>query len=233
LKALYGIAARPVDMAGTVAAIEPVLSPTARAVLSHWPLESLNSSRWEEDTILVESTGSVASSDECRPFDQALFRRVMGSFASGVTVITAADKDVIHGMTANAFMSGSLEPPLIVCSIGNRASMQRVIRASGGFAINILSERQASYSRHFARQVQLDVMPGFEMKSGIPTLAEALAIIVARVEEVHPCGDHQLFVGKVQHVAVQSGSPLLYFQGDYLPTRTNGEWSLSQHQAWV
>jgi flavin reductase (DIM6/NTAB) family NADH-FMN oxidoreductase RutF len=181
----------------------------------------------------VVSTGSIASSDERGPFDQALFRRVMGSFASGVTVITAADNGVIHGMTANAFMSGSLEPPLIVCSIGNRASMQRVIRASGGFAINILSERQVSYSRHFARQVQLEAMPRFEMSSGIPTLAEALATVVALVEEVHPCGDHQLFVGKVQHVAARSGTPLLYFQGNYLPTQAHGEWSISQHQAWV
>src|ERR1700722_12942541 len=175
----------------------------------------------------------MVSSDEHHPFDQALFRRVMGSFASGVTVITAADNGAIHGMTANAFMSGSLEPPLVVCSIGNRASMQRVIRASGGFAINILSERQVNYSRHFARQVQLEAMPRFEMSSGIPTLAEALATVVARVEEVHSCGDHQLFVGKVQHVAARSEAPLLYFQGNYLPTQAHGEWSISQHQAWV
>ena len=181
----------------------------------------------------MTSTRIVAPSDERRPFDQALFRRVMGSFASGVTVITAADNGAIHGMTANAFMSGSLEPPLVVCSIGNRASMQRVIRASGGFAINILNERQVNYSRHFARQVQLEATPRFEMHSGIPALAEALAIVVARVEEVHPCGDHQLFVGKVRHVAAWSGTPLLYFKGDYLATPAQGEWSISQHQAWV
>ncbi len=175
----------------------------------------------------MAETGTIAPGDERRPFDRALFRRVMGSFASGVTVITAADNGAIHGMTANAFMSGSLEPPLIVCSIGNRAFMQRVIRASGGFAINILNERQVNYSRHFARQVQLDATPCFEMHSGIPMLAEALAVVVARVEEVHPCGDHQLFIGKVQHVAARRGTPLLYFQGDYLPMPTQGEWSIS------
>jgi flavin reductase (DIM6/NTAB) family NADH-FMN oxidoreductase RutF len=181
----------------------------------------------------VAATASIAPGVEHHPFDQALFRRVLGSFASGVTVITAADNGIIHGMTANAFMSGSLEPPLIVCSIGNHASMQRVIRANGCFAVNILSERQVSYSRHFARQIQLEAMPRFEMNSGIPTLAEALAVVVARVQDVHPCGDHQLFVGKVQYVAARSGAPLLYFQGDYLSTPVHGEWSISQHQAWV
>ena len=162
-----------------------------------------------------------------------LFRQVMASFVTGVTVVTTQVRGEVRGMTANAFMSGSLEPPLVVCSIGNRASMQRVIRASGGFAINILNERQVNYSRHFARQVQLEATPRFEMHSGIPALAEALAIVVARVEEVHPCGDHQLFVGKVRHVAAWSGTPLLYFKGDYLATPAQGEWSISQHQAWV
>lgn len=148
--------------------------------------------------------------------DPRLFRRVLGRFASGVTVITTATETGVHAMTANAFMSGSLAPPLIVISVAKNAKMATAITRSGSFGVSILCHRQEAHSRHFSGQQDPAFVPEFQDAVGIPLLSGALAAIAAEVQHTYDCGDHSLFVGRARHMHVDDdAAPLLFFGGDY------------------
>ncbi len=124
--------------------------------------------------------GPMNMPEPAHEIDPAHFRRVMGRFATGVTVITARADGEVRGMTANAFMSGSLEPPLCIVSVTKRAHMHGHLIEAGAFAVNILADRPGGPTRtHFAgRPIPgLDV-PFVDLK-GVPTLADASACIVA------------------------------------------------------
>ena len=105
--------------------------------------------------------------------DPPHFRKVMGRFATGVTVITASTGGESHGMTANAFMSGSLDPPLCVVSVAKRAHMHAYLDEARRFAVNILAESQADHANHFAGRLIPGLEPRFVEIDGIPTLADA------------------------------------------------------------
>ncbi|MDB5699492.1 MAG: flavin reductase [Alphaproteobacteria bacterium] len=143
------------------------------------------------------------------------FRQVLGRFASGVTIVTAKCDGEVRGMTASAFMSGSLVPPLVVISIGRSANLHDLIARSGAFGISILGEDQEAHSRHFAGQPGLAPDRLFEEHGDFPLVAGALAGLVAEVEDTHACGDHSLFVGRVRHLQARDGEPLLHFLGGY------------------
>ncbi|WP_240371450.1 flavin reductase family protein [Anoxybacteroides rupiense] len=147
--------------------------------------------------------------------DDRTFRNAMGKFATGVTVITTAvDRDV-HGMTANAFMSVSLNPRLVLISIGEKAKMLEKLNQSDAFAVNILSEDQKELSMQFAGQIQKKREVTFEWLHGIPILNGALANIVCHVYSKQLAGDHTLFTGEVIDVVVGEGTPLTFFAGKY------------------
>jgi flavin reductase len=131
------------------------------------------------------------------PLDAGLFRAVMGSFVTGITVITAQGQDEVRGMTANAFMSGSLEPPLCVISVSLKARMHAVLVKSRRFGVSILGRGQDSLIGHFAgRPVEgLDVK--YDFVGGTPILARAHATLAATVLARHACGDHTLFIGHI------------------------------------
>lgn len=143
------------------------------------------------------------------------FRQVLGRFASGITVVTAKCDGEVRGMTATAFMSGSLVPPLVVISIGRTANLHDLIARSGGFGISILGSEQEAYSRHFAGHPGIAPDRLFEEHYDIPLVAGALAGLVATVEHSPACGDHSLFVGRVRHLQSRDGEPLLHFLGRY------------------
>ncbi len=151
--------------------------------------------------------------------DDRLFRRAMGTFATGVTVITAGnpDTDGIHGMTANAFMSVSLNPKLIVISIGEKARMLEKIRKNKRFAVNILSSGQKDLSMVFAGQKNDEGNIAFDELSGIPVLQDAMTKITCEVVNEHTEGDHTLFIGKVLDIAFDEDAedPLIFFKGEY------------------
>lgn len=147
--------------------------------------------------------------------DHRLFRQVLGRFASGVTVITTRAGDGVHGMTASAFMSGSLEPPLVAISVARKARLHAMIEASGVFGVSILSAHQELHSRHFGGQSNDACAPRFSFHDGIPVLEGALASIAAAVEHIYECGDHSLFLGRVRHLDFNEGDPLVYFTGAY------------------
>jgi len=140
----------------------------------------------------------------------------MGRFATGVTVVSAAVEGRVQCMTANAFMSASLEPPLCVISVGRKSRMHDFLVRAGRFAVNVLAEHQEEYSRHFSGWLVAGLAPEFEFVGETPLLADRLAAIAARVTDTHPCGDHTLFVGEIFHMSAdERRKPLLYYGGRY------------------
>jgi len=147
--------------------------------------------------------------------DDRTFRNAMGKFATGVTVITTEVDGDIHGMTANAFMSVSLNPKLVVVSIGEKAKMLDKIKQSGTYAVNILAEDRKDLSMAFAGQLKDKPAIRFGRVGGVPVLEDALANIVCRVYDQHVAGDHTLFIGEVLDIVMRDGRPLIFFEGKY------------------
>ena len=147
--------------------------------------------------------------------DSREFRNAMGRFATGVTVITSSDGKENYGMTANAFMSVSLEPKLITISIDNNANILDKIKTSGQFAVSFLSEEQQDISMHFAGQKKKDDPIDFDEIEGVPTIRGSLASVVCDVDQTIVVGDHTIFIGKVLDLKLSDGQPLTFFCGRY------------------
>jgi flavin reductase len=114
---------------------------------------------------------------------------------TGVTVITTQVRGEIRGMTANAFMSGSLEPPLCVVSVGKKARMHAFLLESGHYGVNILARGQEALIGHFAGRPVEGIGPKYEYAGDTPVFAHAISTIAAKVTARHECGDHSLFIG--------------------------------------
>ncbi len=149
------------------------------------------------------------------------FRRVMGRFATGVTVVTTRLGNEVHGMTANAVTSVSLEPPLVLVCVDKTADTHDILARAGVFALNILSRGQASVSEHFARKEtegahRLDGFAHRPAMTGAPILDGCLAYLDCRVTAQHPGGDHTVFVGEVVEAGqLADGAPLIFYRGRY------------------
>lgn len=150
-------------------------------------------------------------------FDSLAQRRILGHFATGVTVVTAHLDGEIYGMTANAVSSLSLNPPLILVAVDKTAAMHASLTACRHFAVNILSEAQEHLSRRFAMRGPKEVqdLTWITAASGAPILADALAWVDCRLAEILPGGDHNIFLGEILAGDCREGSPLLYFCGKY------------------
>ena len=142
------------------------------------------------------------------------FRQVMGRFATGVTVVTTVERDTVHGMTANGFLSVSLRPPLVLVSLG-RCKMNEMLPRSGRYAVSVLSHDQQHFAAHFAAQKNSAVEPAFTWQGGLPLLEGALAHLVCRVVDVHRAGDHVLWIGEVEYLAHSDAEPLLFYSGRF------------------
>jgi flavin reductase len=143
----------------------------------------------------MEISTSRPGADERVTHD--LFRRVMASFATGVAVISTQARGEVRGMTANAFMSGSLEPPLCVISVGTTARMHGFLIEAGHFGVNILARGQESLIGHFAGRPVEGIDLKYDYIESTPVFARANATIAAKVIARHPCGDHSLFIGHI------------------------------------
>ena len=153
--------------------------------------------------------------------DERLFRNTMGKFATGVTVITTEHEGQIHGMTANAFMSVSLDPKLVVISIGQNARCLLKIQDSKVFAVNILANNQQDISMAFAGQKKDEVEFEFERLADLPVLPDVVAQVSCDVVSEHVEGDHTLFIGKVRDIHLdEEKDPLLFFEGKYRTLQT-------------
>ncbi len=144
------------------------------------------------------------------------FRRTLGMFTTGVTVITTRLGEQVHGMTANAFMSVSLQPPLVLISVDRRARMHALLNEGARYGISVLADGQERLSDHFAgRASEEPVEAHFEVIRDTPLVEGAIAHLVARVIRSYWGGDHSLFVGQVEYARHAGGQPLLVHGGRY------------------
>ncbi|HEY2945650.1 MAG TPA: flavin reductase family protein [Vicinamibacteria bacterium] len=152
------------------------------------------------------------------PVDPADFRRALGQFAAGVTVVTTRDgQGRSLGLTVTAFASASLEPPLVLICVDHRSETHIGFRHAGLFGVSILAEGQEEVSRRFAvggaaKFKGLELAKG---STGVPLIPGALAHLECRVFGTHLAGDHTIYVGEVLSVDVRPGRPLLYHDRDY------------------
>jgi len=147
------------------------------------------------------------------------FRKALGNFAAGVTVVTGRlPNGGPAGLTVTAFSSVSLEPPLVMVCIGKQTGCLDAFDKGDAFAVNILSEDQQNLSNLFASR-DADKFGGQETdtgETGVPLLKDCLANIECRKEAVHDAGDHFIYIGRVVAIkAKDSGEPLVYYQGGY------------------
>lgn len=149
------------------------------------------------------------------------FRKAMGCFATGVTIITVDQDGEVHGMTANAFTSVSLDPMLVLVCVDHRARTHAHLHARKRFGVNVLASDQQAISEYYARSAETHqhaeaAGARFERTAhGTPVLQGALAYLECRLHSTQPAGDHTIFFGEVQHVEVREGEPLLYFRRQY------------------
>lgn len=152
------------------------------------------------------------------PIDSQEFRRVMGHFATGVTVITTKDAlGTPYGLTANAFMSLSLNPPLVLISVDKAAQCYACFEVSKVFVVNFLSDEQEEISRRFATK-GIDKFAGLEWfagKNGAAILKGVIGYVECTVKETHDGGDHTIIVGKIIDAQASGERPLLFFRGKY------------------
>ncbi|MEC5422996.1 flavin reductase family protein [Virgibacillus sp. C22-A2] len=147
--------------------------------------------------------------------DDLTFRKAMGKFATGVTVVTTQVGKDIRGMTANAFMSVSLNPKLVVISIDENANIKNYINVSGKFAVSVLNEEQQDMSAYFAGQIEETTEIEFNWFNNMPTIKNSLVNLTCDVHDTVIAGDHILYIGKVTDVCISDGAPLAFFEGKY------------------
>lgn len=164
------------------------------------------------ETVAPPSTG----------FNVREFRDTLGAFATGVTVITTQGPEEPYGMTANAFSSVSLDPPLILVCVIRGTQGEEMIEQNGIFAVNILSEEQEAISRYFASKSRPRGPDAFaeishrRAASGSPILDGSLAYLDCRVAAMHEAGDHTIFIGEVMAIGSSvEARPLLFHGGKY------------------
>ena len=151
-------------------------------------------------------------------FDTLAFRRTLGMFATGITVVTARTPSGDRiGLTVNSFNSVSLAPPMIVWSLARTLPLVAGFEQCSHYAINVLAANQVTLSRHFASR-EADKFASMEFREGLggaPLLADCCAWFECRNAIRHDGGDHVLFLGEVERFVQGEGDPLIYFGGRY------------------
>jgi 3-hydroxy-9,10-secoandrosta-1,3,5(10)-triene-9,17-dione monooxygenase reductase component len=160
-------------------------------------------------------------------FDAQTFRTVLRRFATGVAVITTWEGERPWGTTVNSFSSVSLRPPLVLVAFDRGRRIVPALREAGRYAVNILGEEQQALSDCFAGGPAPDPadprseLCGTEWRrgaTGLPILVDAIATLECSVVDIHPAGDHDLYVARVDAAAASAAAPLplLYYSGLYL-----------------
>lgn len=150
--------------------------------------------------------------------DPRELRDVLGCFATGVAVVTSiGDEGKPVGMTINSFSSVSLDPPLVLWSIGLNTPSRSAYASHPSFAINIMCAESKDVSLHFARPSEdkfadVDWTPGHD---GVPVLGAALATLECKVVDRIVSGDHEIYIGRVMRIDQKEGDPLLFHRGKF------------------
>lgn len=143
-------------------------------------------------------------------------RDALGRYGTGVTIVTADTPDGPVGITANSFASVSLDPPIVLWSIGRQSSRFAAFAASEHFAVHVLGAGQLELGRHFARNGRAFETVAHEVNAqGVPLLAGCLSRFECRRIAAHDGGDHVIFLGQVTEAALRDGEPLLFVGGGY------------------
>jgi flavin reductase (DIM6/NTAB) family NADH-FMN oxidoreductase RutF len=156
------------------------------------------------------------------PLTALEFRKALGHFTTGVTVVTVErEPGKIHGMTANSFTSVSLDPMLILVCVDQRAKLLPLLEKKKRFGISVLKAGQEAISEYFAKGEQSAEAEGRLAihyrwtPSGIPVIENTLLHFSCKLIASHVAGDHTIFIGEVEDAEVHEGEPLLYFRGEY------------------
>jgi flavin reductase (DIM6/NTAB) family NADH-FMN oxidoreductase RutF len=147
-------------------------------------------------------------------------RQVWSQFATGVTLITTLDSNnQVHGMTANALCSISLDPPRALLSVGQQRATHNLVQDTKTFGVNILTADQEAVASYYAREKKDSPPPdGVEFwftKQGAAILKECLGYMDCRVVEEYIVADHTLFIAEIEESNSYDGSPLIFYQGKY------------------
>jgi flavin reductase (DIM6/NTAB) family NADH-FMN oxidoreductase RutF len=174
---------------------------------------------------MPDGQGQLTGASAAAEIDGALLRRTMGSFATGVAVITAEDDGQLQGMTLNSLTSVSLDPPLLLVCLMRGARTAIAIERSGAFVVNILRRRQQGIADHFAKRgdQRLGTPALGRDRLGAPYIPDALARIHCRLDASHDGGDHVIVVGRIHDCVVGEGPPLVFFRGRYQEVVDEGE----------
>jgi flavin reductase (DIM6/NTAB) family NADH-FMN oxidoreductase RutF len=160
-------------------------------------------------------TSSVAAGSGIDPSE---FRRALGTFVTGVTVITTRDAEGRpRGMTANSFTSVSLDPALVLVCIGKAAASYSVFQETDCFAVNVLHEGQTDVSNLFASKSpdKFTAVDALAVRTGAPVLKECLTWFDCKVHHRMEAGDHAILIGQVEAFGTTSASPLSFCRGRY------------------
>jgi flavin reductase (DIM6/NTAB) family NADH-FMN oxidoreductase RutF len=154
--------------------------------------------------------------------NSADFRKAMGAFATGVTIITVDLDGEVHGMTANAFASVSLDPMLVLVCVDHSTRTHAHLHAKKRFGVNVLCDDQRTISEYYARpertheNAESEARARFDRtRHGTPILHGSLAYLECRLHSAQIAGDHTIFIAEVEDVVVHEGDPLLFFRGRY------------------
>jgi flavin reductase len=170
------------------------------------------------------------------------FRRVMGQFLSGVTIVGVLEPADgpnparVHGMTANAFMSVSLDPALIVVSVGGATHTHSVLEQCTSFGVSILRQGQERIALQFAGKPGVEEAVEFDHDSDGPVLRDCLTSVCAALVTSVRAGDHTLFIGEVTKIfpGRSESRPLAYHHGQFVLTgERTGDWPVDLWDAWV
>jgi flavin reductase (DIM6/NTAB) family NADH-FMN oxidoreductase RutF len=148
--------------------------------------------------------------------DNKHYRTVMARFATGVTVVTYPCDGEHVGMTANAFLSVSIDPPLVLISVRRGSRCSLVVRQGTLFGVSFLTEEQQSLSAHFGGKPLHGLTVPKVYKGSTPVIADSLGYVIARVVETHEAGDHMLIIGHIEDLSLGvQKKPLVFFGGQY------------------
>jgi flavin reductase (DIM6/NTAB) family NADH-FMN oxidoreductase RutF len=153
------------------------------------------------------------------------FRSALRKFASGVTIVTVAAGDELHGMTASSFASVSLSPPLVLVSLDKTSRTLALVAETGRFAVNVLRSDQQVVSHAFSQPgvKPFATIPYRTGANGAPVFDDAIAVLECSTYRVLEAGDHEVVLGEVTAAAVPGGDPLVYYDGTYRSLESSGD----------
>lgn len=147
------------------------------------------------------------------------YRHALSLFATGVSVVTALDPDGSKvGITVSSFNSVSLDPPLVLWSVGLESMSYDAFTAAGHFAVHVLAKHQEDLCDYFAQRIP-DKFNGLDLRDGlggVPILPDFAACFECSTEHVYPGGDHQIIVGRVRHFEYRDSEPLIIYRSGFL-----------------